>query len=88
MFRTNQLKEQFPDRVFRLTDQEKETTQNNSQIQRLLNSLKILKSDTNPDICYNALVFEEQINKYAEVKLISLLKLHPTFYTEQFDTEH
>lgn len=80
------LKEQFPDRVFRLNDVRE--VRNGKQIQFLLNSLNILKSDPNPDICYNALVFDEQITKYAQVQLISLLKLHPTFYTELLDSEH
>lgn len=38
---------------------------NVKQTQLLLSSLDILKSDPNPDICYNALVFDDQITKYA-----------------------
>lgn len=63
MLRMNSLKEQFPDRVFRLADHKE--VKNNKQMQRLLNALEILKSDPNPDICYSALVFDEQITKYA-----------------------
>ena len=59
----NLLKEQFPDRVFRLADHQ--DIDNSKQIQQLLNSLNILKTDPNPEICYNALVFDEQITKYA-----------------------